>query len=159
MFRFEKTWVHEAGCEDVIAGAWDVHPAGIAMFQVVEKIKNCRINLIRWSQAHVRITPKLIEAKSQQLQVLEQESVDNYDGATVKALKCELNTLRAKEEMMWCQRSRISWLMEGDQNTRFFHECASHRRRTNTILGLQDQNHIWQTSPAEIEWVAVDYFN
>jgi hypothetical protein len=159
LFRFEKNWVREAGCEDVIAGAWDIHPAGTAMFQVVEKIKNCHISLIQWSQGHVRITPRLIEDKTKQLQALEQEPAEIYDGAAVKALRCELNSLRAKEETMWRQRSRITWLTEGDLNTRFFHESASQRRRTNTIHGLWDRNQVWQTEPAELERVAVDYFN
>jgi hypothetical protein len=84
------------------------------MFRVIEKIKNCRVHLLQWSQAQVRLTPQLIETKSQQLQVLEQEAVTSYDGEAVKALRQELNILRAKEETMWRQRSRISWLAEGD---------------------------------------------
>jgi hypothetical protein len=61
LFRFEKAWIHEAGCEEVIAGAWNVIPIGTAMYRVAEKIKQCRMNLIQWSQAHVRVTPRLIE--------------------------------------------------------------------------------------------------
>lgn len=61
LFRFEKAWIREAGCEEVIAGAWNVVPIGTSMYRVAEKIKQCRMNLIQWSQAHVRITPRLIE--------------------------------------------------------------------------------------------------
>ena len=51
--------------------------------------------------------------------------MDSYDGVAVSALRRELNTLHAKEETMWRQRSRVSWLTEGNKNTRFFHENAS----------------------------------
>ena len=71
LFRFEKTWIREAGCEEVVAGAWTVLPMGTAMYQVAEKIKQCRVNLLQWSQAPVRITPRLIESKTQQLHELE----------------------------------------------------------------------------------------
>uniref|UniRef100_A0A2N9I4C0 Reverse transcriptase domain-containing protein n=1 Tax=Fagus sylvatica TaxID=28930 RepID=A0A2N9I4C0_FAGSY len=65
---------------------------------------------------------------------------------------------REKDEIMWRQRSRVSWLTEGDKNTKFFHESASKRRRTNTIMGIHDQNVVWQTDPLELERVTVDYF-
>ena len=39
MFRFEKAWLKEPGCEATIAEAWDVQPIGTAMYRVAEKIK------------------------------------------------------------------------------------------------------------------------
>ena len=39
MFRFEKAWLKEPGCEATIAEEWDVQPIGTAMYRVAEKIK------------------------------------------------------------------------------------------------------------------------
>jgi hypothetical protein len=41
-----------------------------------------------------------------------------------------------REEMMWLQRSRISWLKEGGHNTRFFHMQAKWHARKNKIRKL-----------------------
>lgn len=89
---------------------------------------------------------------------LELQPVVSYDSGAVNSLRSELNVLREKDEIMWRQRSRFSWLTEGDKNTKFSHESASQRRRTNTIVGIHDQNDVWQTDPLELEHVAVDYF-
>ena len=63
-----------------------------------------------------------------------------------------------KAEILWRQRSRISWLKEGDQNTKFFHACASQRKKTNAIQSVCDSNGDWHTDQAGISQVAVGYF-
>ena len=49
-----------------------------------------------------------------------------------------MNELLYQEEMMWLQRSRISWLKEGDRNTKFFKNKAVWRARKNKIRQLTD---------------------
>ena len=44
---------------------------------------------------------------------------------SLKNTRIELNCWMDKEDDMWRQRSRISWLQSGDRNTRFFHEKVS----------------------------------
>ncbi len=43
-----------------------------------------------------------------------------------------------QEELYWRQRSRISWLQDGDRNTRYFHAMASQRKRNNHIKSLKN---------------------
>lgn len=40
------------------------------------------------------------------------------------------------EESLAKQKSRIQWLKEGDQNTKFFFKCIKGRQNKNTIKGL-----------------------
>lgn len=54
------------------------------------------------------------------------------------AIREELNELIAQENTYWHQRSKISWLKDGDRNSKYFHAVASQRRRSNEIQKLQD---------------------
>lgn len=74
-------------------------------------------------------------------------------------MESEFNCLLEKEETRWRQRSRISWLREGDQNTRFFHVPASQRRGRNTIKGITDLNGSWVTNQQGIFGIFLDFFN
>lgn len=47
--------------------------------------------------------------------------------------------LEAKN-IKWKQRAKWRWLEEGDKNTKYFHQVASQRRKTNMIKKLVDNN-------------------
>lgn len=60
---------------------------------------------------------------------------------------------------MWNQRSQVSWLQNGDKNTKFFHALASQRQRKNRIGGLMDDGGVWQEESETVEKIILDYFS
>lgn len=48
-------------------------------------------------------------------------------------LKENINELIFREESLWKQKSRISWLNTADLNTKFFHASTIIRHRRNTV--------------------------
>src|SRR6266508_1198443 len=61
------------------------------------------------------------------------------------------NELLYREEMMWLQRSRITWLKEGDRNTNYFHRKAVWWARKNKIVRLKTADGGWCRVPSDME--------
>ena len=59
---------------------------------------------------------------------------------------------------MWRQRSRLEWLKEVDQNTRFFHCKANQRNKRNYIVGLEDDSSPWQMEESRMRKIIEEYF-
>ena len=72
------------------------------------------------------------------LRKAEDEAIRGRSINRVTRLKREINDLLSKEEKMWKQRSRALWLHEGDRNTRYFHNRATHGYWRNRIEALEN---------------------
>jgi hypothetical protein len=68
-------------------------------------------------------------------------------------LQAQLEERRRKEEILWKQKSRVQWLKEGENNTKFFHRAMVHHRHINRITHLEDSqgNPIREHSQIEAE--------
>lgn len=80
------------------------------------------------------------------------------DSLEIMKLQDDLNSLLEKEEIYWRQRSRVSWISEGDKNTKYFHAQCNHRKKLNCVKGLRYNNGVWQTDRTKIAEIAMDYF-
>ena len=78
--------------------------------------------------------------------------------ALINKLRDEIQGLKAKEEIMWKQRSRVNWLREGDRNTRYFHCKANQWNKHNYILGFEDDNGLWIEYESRMGGLVKDYF-
>jgi len=69
----------------------------------------------------------------------------------------ELWRLLKAKDVFIVQRSRSSWLKDGDANTKFFHNCLKVRTSRNSIKALK-YNDGWVVSPMEVRRKVVNYF-
>uniref|UniRef100_A0A2N9HKV4 CCHC-type domain-containing protein n=1 Tax=Fagus sylvatica TaxID=28930 RepID=A0A2N9HKV4_FAGSY len=158
VFRFESMWLTDEGCQRTVEDAWRNNHDGSHMVQLWNQVKDCRRRLRFWSRNSFGSVRRALAEKRKQLEKAELISMHGGDHSRVMTLRSELGILLEREEKMWSQRSRASWLQEGDRNTRFFHSRASQRRRRNTIVGLSDDNGSWCDQPNQVVGIALDYF-
>uniref|UniRef100_A0A2N9HR00 RRM domain-containing protein n=1 Tax=Fagus sylvatica TaxID=28930 RepID=A0A2N9HR00_FAGSY len=158
-FRFEEIWMTDGGCEKIIKKAWERSQPGTRMFKVWNKLKECKIQLGDWSRNSFGSLKKQIENMQQKITQAETLAIQDRDHANINGLRKELNMLLGKEEKFWRQRSRISWLSQGDRNTKYFHGRATQRRRRNSVYRLRDEWGSWHESNEEIAEIMLEYYN
>uniref|UniRef100_A0A2N9FKU0 Uncharacterized protein n=1 Tax=Fagus sylvatica TaxID=28930 RepID=A0A2N9FKU0_FAGSY len=155
-FRFEDMWRDDPTCEPTITTAWIPRTQGSPMVQVQERISWCSAKLKKWVQFG-NVTQQLKE-KTDQLHWVEERSVLGHGHDSVISIRKEVQELLIREEKMWRQRSRTSWLKEGDRNTKYFHSRASHRRRCNSLVVLRLENGDIITEAEQIGIQFVNYY-
>ncbi|XP_016199996.1 uncharacterized protein LOC107641004 [Arachis ipaensis] len=79
-------------------------------------------------------------------------------GEEITRLEEKLELTYMKEESYWREKSRVKWLKEGDQNTKFFHQKFQSRVRRNRIWRLVGRNNEIPSKLEDIAKVAEDYF-
>ncbi|XP_061998977.1 uncharacterized protein LOC133716287 [Rosa rugosa] len=94
------------------------------------------------------------------------EELDNlqrlYPSAGVllqrKEMELKSDKVLEKEEIMWCQRSRVNWLKHGDRNTKFFHNFARQRGSANKLVRILGEDNRWRSGQVDVGCVFVNYF-
>ncbi|XP_061993315.1 uncharacterized protein LOC133711169 [Rosa rugosa] len=157
IFRFEHIWTSAVSCEQIIAAAWVSAPTNLAMPIWVANLKACQKSLSNWCLKTFPNSHKQVDTLFIQLNHLHNSSVP-YAGSQIRDVTQQIQDLWVLEEIFWQQRSRISWLKLGDNNTKFFHQSATQRRQRNRILRLRNANGLWLDSDMSIADTFLQYY-
>lgn len=82
----------------------------------------------------------------------------NADREEIREVTDKMNELLYKEEVMWLQRSRITWLKEGDRNTKVFQSKAVWRARKNKIREIRDNDGVVHLDFPSMSSLIIEYF-
>ena len=114
---------------------------GTAMFRVAKKLNNVKRMVKAWNKSDFEHIFSLKEDLSVNLSSIQASIQENgYDVSNKEeelSILSKFHDIISKEEKFWRQRSRINWLKEGDQNSKFFHLSTLRHRASNKIFGLK----------------------
>ncbi|PPS16874.1 hypothetical protein GOBAR_AA03711 [Gossypium barbadense] len=133
MFRYDRCWAKEMEAKNIIKNAWKMDTEDI-----MDKIE----------KRYKRMS-RQIDALKSNINRLIDKPIELYDGNKLKAIRIKLRKLQDREEQYRAQRSRVTWLKEGDRNTRFCHVRATSRKK-NRIEKLKDMHGYWRENTKDI---------
>jgi hypothetical protein len=138
-FRFEASWSVRTDFKTVVSTAWVARSnrENNRWANIQGKMDRCKKTIQTWVRKNVQAADGLIKTKTKELEEI-QEASDGYNREKEKVLKGELNELLEQEELKWRQRAKEEWLKHGDRNIKYFHACATQRKRRNMIEQIVD---------------------
>jgi hypothetical protein len=150
-------WERELELGDVVLAAWDNVSTKSDLGAIASTLKGVMCSLQEWSRENFGSVRRKLKELRDQLALLQSQS-DDASRKKAKETVDVMNEMLYREEMMWLQRSRVSWLKEGDRNTKYFHQKAVWRSRKNRIRRLKANNGQWCDDPKQMAAMAQDFF-
>ncbi|KAL9680101.1 hypothetical protein QQ045_017978 [Rhodiola kirilowii] len=151
-FRFESMWMRDTSFANT------VNKNRISNGNMSDKLLHLTQQLKVWNRKSFGHVGNHLRKLKKDLAEVRQCTRTQSSSEKEKSLTNEIDEWLIRKETMWAQRSRISWLSEGDNNTKYFHLKANARRRINTISSLVDSEGRSYSNLVDIERVAVSYF-
>lgn len=108
-----------------------------------------------------RVDERIRKAREELDAIQSQLSLDQFNErlAEEEIIKLdELNQALDTEEAFFKQKARVSWLKDGDRNTKNFHATLTERRARKTIRRIKDESGTMLTREANIKRQAELYF-
>ena len=161
-FKFFNYWTKHARFLEVVEQSWRGEMIGNPLKILHYKMKRLKAEMREFNNAEFgnitgRVTVKRGELAAPQVLVLNSPANSNLVEQE-KVLSNELNALVQAEESYFRQKSRISWIREGDQNTKFFQKIVNAQSNRFTIRSLKDAKGQVLTSFQQISNEDVTFF-
>ncbi|KAI0488458.1 hypothetical protein KFK09_028290 [Dendrobium nobile] len=161
--KFEDVWASYPASYAMVEKAWNKKDSGTAAEILNYKMKISLKSLFFWSKAmlkNLNLLKGLLKDEILMLQTKEVEvavlSQDEY--YLLKFKTNELNSTWARLSTWWRQRSKVKWIGEAYQNSKFFHSMASARNNKNLSHCIKDGSGIMVEEQNQIEDVLIQFF-
>ena len=133
-FHFENMWLLSDGLKELVREWWTGYlVAGTNSHCLAEKLKSLKKDLKRWNKevfGNVFIRKSEVLSRIQLWDSKERVNPLSFEEAEARMRDLEeYKNCVLMEETSWRQKSRETWLKEGDKNTGFFHKMANARAK------------------------------
>lgn len=151
--RFEATWLLKSSFEKEVGELW-----AKSMGSVPHRIHYMGWHLMEWAKRIRNQSRQQLEHLRHRLNDLNKIESNDTVLEELVIMKIQLNLEVDKGERYMEQWARTNWLRNDDCNTNFVHKMATHRKESQLVQQLKDENGTVHKGDREIERIACDYF-
>jgi hypothetical protein len=155
-FRFEAYWLKFPEFHEQVVKSWTMPvSSGNKAHALHIKLARLAKDLKRWNRTRIAALKKK-SADTQQLvmhidQLQDQRPLTNAEIQERKQAKGKIWGLAAVRKIKLRQRSRLTWIKVGDENSKLFHLKANSGRRKNFIPTITHKGRLCTTHQAKTE--------
>ena len=165
-FKFNRAWLQEEDYINLIRDIWSEDPADTELTvwdNLQAKMTRIKDATKRWESAKKLALKAELSNITQNICTIYSDMASTPPSEDTFTLLRDLGNRKKEillmEEITWKLKSRITWLREGDQNTKFFHKLASDRRNRNAIWRIMKLDGTYAISNADIQAEAYRHFS
>lgn len=161
-FRFEEFWIRDVSSHYEISKAWFSSTGPFSYYSLQHKLSATRVALRSWNKRHFGFIKGKIRKLLFEIDSI-QHMLPSANNRAKLVLRINLDEQYQREQILWRQKSRDSWLIQKELNTKFFYTLTIIRRKRNSISSIKNSDHLWVSSRMDIENLFVlfckDMFN
>jgi hypothetical protein len=164
-FKFHSQWLAEKSFNDLVYKLWKDQKylqEGDCQRRFGWKLKDLKAITKRWARDLKDQDANALETLEGNIKYYLQRLSEGTSPSEVESnlirLESERNKLLKSQEDLWRIRSQAIWVQSGDQNNKFFHQFANHRRNRKYIWEICDNSGTIHKGQKAIAEEAVNYF-
>ena len=157
-FKFEHMWTTHPSCKDMVQQAWLFQSHRSRVEQLWKNLLNVKKIALAWNKQVFGKVQRVIRLKQDQLQQIQNSISTIKDVRLERSVRNDLEELLNKEELMWPQKARSNWILQGDRNTKFFQTVVRQKRARNRIMQIKNDLWCFTENPNEIEAIFTNHF-
>ncbi|KAL6536656.1 hypothetical protein OROMI_026237 [Orobanche minor] len=160
-FRFQNMWVKHHLFLPTVQESWGIHTFSRGMLKLSGKLVRLKYTLKEWNTHHFGNIFNKIDQAQYAVEVAEKDfdlDPSTSNRSYLNKMNANLTLTLSMEEDFWKQKANMKWMLEGERNSKFFHNLVKKKRQKIFLHCIHD-NGCLITNHEDIHVSAVNYFS